>query len=367
MNKLLYEAFEQHTLVENFNLHYFSHLLYPIFEWYDVFSQSKLALFFDSFLIDYNYNNLLLGQLQIYSNEFFNLNQVVDTNIIINVVDQLSNDLCYYCNIDLNLITTTIFSLNFNIFLFVYNITYFFVLFLIFLVIFKYFYETTLVKNTKRNNFFYFYEKFLIVWVNFISIKFESYEEALTSFILWPWAIFLVFTHFTGIEDHESFFIFIEWGLPVVYGYFLILEHIWNFGKHMLLYLNGTRGRSVLIVTLFEDFIAFSIIFARITLQAVRGLICGFFHDFFRELSDYLLNIWELYWNYIDSDLPFCSDYYVFDSILFFSDWYILVFILLFIYVILFLQLLFLVIAVWLFCKCWFISHKNFYNLKSTN
>ena len=184
MNKLLYEAFEQHTLVENFNLHYFSHLLYPIFEWYDVFSQSKLALFFDSFLIDYNYNNLLLGQLQIYSNEFFNLNQVVDTNIIINVVDQLSNDLCYYCNIDLNLITTTIFSLNFNIFLFVYNITYFFVLFLIFLVIFKYFYETTLVKNTKRNNFFYFYEKFLIVWVNFISIKFESYEEALTSFIL---------------------------------------------------------------------------------------------------------------------------------------------------------------------------------------
>merc|ERR1712037_341962 len=109
----LYEAFEQHTLVENFNLHYFSHLL--------------------------------LGQLQIYSNEFFNLNQVVDTNIIINVVDQLSNDLCYYCSIDLNLITTTIFSLNFNIFLFVYNITYFFVLFLIFLVIFKYFYETTLV------------------------------------------------------------------------------------------------------------------------------------------------------------------------------------------------------------------------------
>lgn len=163
MNKLLYEAFEQHTLVENFNLHYFSHLLYPIFEWYDIFSQSKLALFFNNFLVDYNYNNLLLGQLQIYSNEFFNLNQVVDTNIVINIFDQLSNDLCYYCNIDLNLITTTIFSLNFNIFLFVYNVTCFFVLFLIFLVIFKYFYETTLVKNTKRNNFFYFYEKFLVV------------------------------------------------------------------------------------------------------------------------------------------------------------------------------------------------------------
>lgn len=184
MNKLLYEAFEQHTLVENFNLHYFSHLLYPVFEWYDTFTQSKLALFVDEYLIDYNYNNLLLGQLQIYNSEFFNLNQEIETNAVINILDQLSNYACYYCNIDLNLITTFIFSLNFNIFLFVYNVTYFFVLFLIFLVIFKYFYETILVKNTKKNNFFYFYEKFLIVWVNFISIKFESYEEAITSFIL---------------------------------------------------------------------------------------------------------------------------------------------------------------------------------------
>lgn len=226
MTKLLYEAFEQHTLVENFNIHYFSHLLYPIFELYDAFTQTKLALFFDDYLIDYNYSNLLLGQLQIYNNEFFNLNQEIETNVVVNIFDQLSNYFCFYCNIDLNLITTTIFALNINIFLFVYNITYFFVLFFVALIIFKYFYETLVIKSSKKNNFFYFYEKFLTVWVNFISIKFESYEEAMTTFILWPWCIFLVFTHFTGIEDHESFFIFIEWALPVVYGYFLILEHI---------------------------------------------------------------------------------------------------------------------------------------------
>ena len=186
MNKLLYETFEQHSLVENFNLNYFSHLLYPIFEWYDTFTNSKLAMFFDNYLIDYNYSNLLLGQLQIYNNEFFSFNHEVETNMVVNLFDQLSNYYCYYNNIDLNLVTTTIFAFNFNIFLFVYNITYFFVLFFIFLIIFKYFYETVLIKHSKKNNFFYFYEKFLIVWVNFISIKFESYEEGITTFILWP-------------------------------------------------------------------------------------------------------------------------------------------------------------------------------------
>jgi hypothetical protein len=117
----------------------------------------------DDYLIDYNYNNLLLGQLQIYNNEFFNFNQEVETNMVVNLFDQLSNYTCYFSNLDLNLITTTIFSYNFNIFLFVYNVTYFFVLFFVFLIIFKYFYETVLVKNSKKNNFFYFYEKFLIV------------------------------------------------------------------------------------------------------------------------------------------------------------------------------------------------------------
>jgi hypothetical protein len=144
-------------------------------------------------------------------------------------------------------------------------------------------------------NFFYFYKKFLLVWVNFISIKFESYEESLTTFIFWPWCIFLIFTHLVEIENQEVFFIFIEWGLPIIYGFILISEYIFNFGKYIYIYLNGAKGRSIFIITLLEDFVAFSIIFARVSLQVIRGILCGFFHDFFRELSDFIFDVWEYF------------------------------------------------------------------------
>jgi hypothetical protein len=105
----------------------------------------------------------------------------------------------------------------------------------------------------------------------------------------------LIFTHLVDIENHEIFFIFIEWGLPVVYGFILITEYITNFGKYLFVYLNGAKGRSIFIVTLIEDFVAFLIIFARIALQVIRGVLCGFFHDFFRELSDFLFDTWEYF------------------------------------------------------------------------
>jgi hypothetical protein len=115
-----------------------------------------------------------------------------------------------------------------------------------------------------------------------------------------------------------------------------------------------------MVITLLEDLAAFLIILARISLQIVRGLLCGFFHDFFRELSEYLLDSWELYYNYVSPNFPFVGNSWALDLVLYGINWYLMLFMLMFIYVILFLQLVFLLIAVWLFCRCWFISKKQF-------
>jgi hypothetical protein len=97
------------------------------------------------------------------------------------------------------------------------------------------------------------------------------------------------------VENNENFFIFVEWGLPVAYGFLILFESAWLFSTHLLIYLNGARGRRSLVVTLIEDCVALIILTSRITLQMIRGLICGFFHDFFREVSEYLIDTWELY------------------------------------------------------------------------
>ena len=196
------------------------------------------------------------------------------------------------------------------------------------------------------------------MWVRFRGIKFESYEEAICIIIIWPWCIFLIFTHIFSPENNEIFFIFIEWGLPIIYGYLVLLESMILFGSYFFIYLNGARGRKLLFVTLIEDIISFIILLSRVTLQMVRGIICGLYHDFFRELIEYTVDTWESYWFYSNWQLPFFKNYYIIDFSMFFIDWYIISFTLLFIYIILFLQLLFLLIAVWLFCRCWFISTK---------
>jgi len=43
-------------------------------------------------------------------------------------------------------------------------------------------------------------------------------------------------------------------------------------------------------ITLIEDVINFMILLARVTLQMVRGIICGLYHDFFREVTEYLID-----------------------------------------------------------------------------
>lgn len=312
------------------------------------------SLFWNYFFATYYTSNFFL--FIVNYTEFLVLIKLSPTPSIFNIFSQISLTNTLTANLNLNLVTTlnsTITSTLFSNFFFIFDYTFIFLISLLFFL--KWNYDFLTICESDRSNFILFYENILYSWTNFSSLKFESYDEALCIIIIWPWCIFLVFTHIFTFENNESFFIFIEWGLPVIYGYLILNEHIWNFGQYFFVYLNGARGRKVLLVTLIEDLVSFIIILSRVSLQVVRGLICGFFHDFFREMSEYLFDTWFLYYEFLSSSAP-TPLFLQKDLILYFIDLYIIAFILLFIYAILFLQLLFLVIAVWIFCRCWFIS-----------
>lgn len=238
------------------------------------------------------------------------------------------------------------------------NIYFIFILTLLHLI--KWHYDYSMVGYTTRTNMTLFYQFIVYDFLTLVLNKYESSEEAICMVVLWPWCFLLVFTHVFLIDNNEIMFIFVEWGLPVVYGFFLLIEHLWNFGSHFFVYLNGGRGRRSLLVTIIEDILTFFIVIIRVSLQVVRGLLCGFFHNFFREIADRVANIYHIYCWYADWNIPFVSTSTVFvDVVSMLARWYVLGFTLLFVYAILFLQLLFLIIAVWLFCRCWFISTNN--------
>ena len=65
----------------------------------------------------------------------------------------------------------------------------------------------------------------------------------------------------------------------------IIFENIYFFSSFIFIYLNGSKTRNLLIFSLFEDLINLFILITRIFLQMIRGLICSFYHDFFREIS----------------------------------------------------------------------------------
>jgi hypothetical protein len=88
--------------------------------------------------------------------------------------------------------------------------------------------------------------------------------------------------------NHNILFSFAEWGLPIIYGLFLLIEHCWAFGVYILVYLVGARGRKSFIVILLEDIVALLILIVRVLLQSIRGLIVGMFHFICREA---LLNL----------------------------------------------------------------------------
>ena len=238
-------------------------------------------------------------------------------------------------------------------------INVYFTILLALLALLKWHYDYSMVGYTTRTNITVFYQFIIYDFLTLVLNKYETSEEAICIIVLWPWCFLLVFTHVFLIDNNEVLFIFVEWGLPVVYGFLLLIEHLWNFGSHFFVYLNGGRGRRSLIITIVEDILTFFIVIIRVSLQVVRGLLCGFFHNFFREVSDKLTNIYHMYCFYADWRIPFLSYGAFVDFVSVCARWYFLGFTLLFVYAILFLQLLFLIIAVWLFCRCWFISSTN--------
>ncbi len=68
-----------------------------------------------------------------------------------------------------------------------------------------------------------------------------------------------------------------------MYGFILLVEHVWELGVYTAIYLTGARGRRSLIVGVLEDLVALIIMFARVGLQVVRGVIVGMFHFVCRE------------------------------------------------------------------------------------
>lgn len=238
-------------------------------------------------------------------------------------------------------------------------INLYFIFLLILLALTKWHYDYSMVGYTTKTSMSVFYQFIVYDFLTLVLNKYETSEEAICMVVLWPWCFLLVFTHVFLIDNNEIIFIFVEWGLPVVYGFLLLIEHLWNFGSHFFIYLNGGRGRRSLIISLVEDILTFFIVIIRVSLQVVRGLLCGFFHNFFREVADILTNTFHMYAFYSDWDIPFFHFSTLVDFVSMCGRWYFLGFALLFVYAILFLQLLFLVIAVWLFCRCWFISSSH--------
>lgn len=92
----------------------------------------------------------------------------------------------------------------------------------------------------------------------------------------------------------SGMFGFAEWGVPVVYGFILLIEHIWELGVYTCVYLTGVRGRKSLLVNVMEDLVNTVIMFARIGLQAVRGVIVGIFHFICREALLTLRRMWVI-------------------------------------------------------------------------
>lgn len=239
------------------------------------------------------------------------------------------------------------------------NLSLYFIILLFLLFIMKWNYDFTQVSYIYRSDVFLYYQFIFYDFLTLVLNKYESSEEAICLVVLWPWCILLVFTHSFSYDNNEILFIFVEWGMPIVYGFFLLFEHLWNFGSYFFIYLNGGRGRRSFIIVIIEDILTFIIIIIRVSLQTVRGLLCGFFHNFFRGIYDNVYELFYVYQHYSEWNMPVQTSNAIIDLTLFFTYWYLIALTMLFVYAILFLQLLFLVIAVWLFCRCWFISSGN--------
>ena len=242
-------------------------------------------------------------------------------------------------------------------FFFNYSLLYLFISVLFLLSYYKLLDNIIFCSVVQLNYWVIFSSVYLSHWIYAGEDKVDSLEEILSLVVLWPWSFFLVITHLFYFENFDVIFGFSEWGLPVLYGISLLIEYFWSFGTYILVYLLGIRGRGSSIITFIEDCVTITIMLARILLQIIRGLIVGMFHSICREA---LLNMIK-WWN---NEIWFVDKYscayidlsYNYDLIVYFIDLILASNGLVAVMAIMFLQLIFLVVSIWLFCKCWFIS-----------
>lgn len=358
MLRLIYENTKNLSFFSEDNWSFFSKLSsnFKIFIWDSCYSVDH----FSNLDFQYDFANFNLVDIWPDQLTIFYLSNCFGSSSYIDLVGQVSIFLNYLFELDLN--SSSVISNNFIVQYYLvlnYWIYVVFIIFIFFMILFLILSEY-FSSDYKRVVISVYYEKFITTWINVTGIKFESYEETLCVVVFWPWCIFLVFTHFFGIENNEFFFIFIEWGLPVLIGIMILIESFWLFGCHIFTYLTGSKGRRSFLATMAEDLIAFTILMSRVCLQIVRGVICGLYHDFFREISDMLVDNWGDFWIFSNSGISIDNSNFLLAFIIFFIDIYLLAMALFFIYFILFLQLLFLLIAVWLFCRCWLMSSSVF-------
>lgn len=232
-----------------------------------------------------------------------------------------------------------------------------FVSIILFMFFFKNFINLANYTQFFQSNWAYFINLYIYSWIFMGENKVESIEEVVSLIILWPWCIFLIFSHLITFYQEMNAVGFAEWGLPVLYGFILLAEHQWSLGSYSLVYLVGIRSRKSLIINIFEDIGGSSIMVARVGLQAVRGVIVGMFHFICREA----LLVVEQWWNtdnWFNHNLgngTRKSGIYR-DILNLIRDLILAGGSLVIITAIMFLQLLFLLVSVWLFCKCWYIS-----------
>lgn len=241
-----------------------------------------------------------------------------------------------------------------------YSVGYLFMGWYLMIIIYKFISEIVLLTGGRSVVWGQFITSYIYIWINNSFWRVESSEDIICLIVLWPWCIFLIFTHLFCTSDYICMLGFAEWGLPVFYGLILLVEHMWLFGGHLVIYLMGVRGRRNLLATFVEDMIAFIIMISRVVLQSVRGIIVGMFHFICRES---LLNMTR-WWNHTfifgvteGDEISKMACWY--DWLVLIIDIFAAAIGLILVIAIMFLQITFLVISVWLFCKCWFLSYSN--------
>lgn len=275
------------------------------------------------------------------NNNFTIFNDIKNNSLIINFnTDE-------FLIVDLNNNSFLIKLFNYSFYFFDKNfnlIFYFLIIYLIIdLNIFNFFKKKLILQ--KINNFFntylfYFFEKS------------ESSNEGIILLKIFIFFIFILISNFFFFDYYTNFIMFLDWYLPIIFGIFIIIENIIIITIYIYIYLTGSKQRKFFIGLICEDLINFIILNSRIFLQLIRGIICCAYHDFLRNnLFNFFNNFYlELFF---DETTPF---YHTLNLLFFFI---ISIFLNTFAIILMFLQILFLFLAIWLFTKCWFISYKN--------